>query len=492
MDLDPRTPVLVGVGQLSQRVDRGAEPLEPVDLLVEAARQAAADSGITAVLDGIDSVRVVSILSWRYRDPGRLVARRLGVPDAHTVYTTGGGQTPQALLHRTAEDIQAGRADCVLVGGAEAWRTNRTARRREERLDWADQSDVEPDELTGDDLDMIGPAEAALGIGLPVQVYPIFDVALRAHEAQTVDAHRDALGRLYSRFSEIAAANPHAWKQEVLTPEQVRTATEGNRMVGFPYTKAMNSYEMVDQAAALLCCSAGRAEALGIPVDRWVFPHSGAAAAEPHVSVRRHLHESVSMVAAGRTALALADVDGDAVAHVDLYSCFPSAVRLAARAVGLDEDRDLTVTGGMSFAGGPWNNYVTHALATMVHRLRDHPGDLGLVSANGGLASKQSFGVYCSHPPAAGFRLAHAQEEVDAVPGREVRGDHEGPVTVEAYTVMHDRSGVPVQAIAATLTAAGERAWATSDDPAVLDELLDDEEHVGDPAHRSAAGRLRL
>jgi acetyl-CoA C-acetyltransferase len=180
------------------------------------------------------------------------------------------------------------------------------------------------------------------------------------------------------------------------------------------------------------------------------------------------------------------------VAHVDLYSCFPSAVRLAARAVGLDEDRDLTVTGGMSFAGGPWNNYVTHALATMVHRLRDHPGDLGLVSANGGLASKQSFGVYCSHPPAAGFRLAHAQEEVDAVPGREVRGDHEGPVTVEAYTVMHDRSGVPVQAIAATLTAAGERAWATSDDPAVLDELLDDEEHVGDPAHRSAAGRLRL
>ncbi len=492
MALDPRTPVLVGAGQLSHRVDQGAAPLEPVDLLAEVARQAAADAGRPALLASVDSVRVVSMLSWRYPDPGRLVAERIGAADARTLYTTGGGQTPQALLHRTATDVLAGRADCVLVGGAEAWRTRRTARRLEQHLAWTDQGDVEPDELVGGELDMIGPTEAALGIGMPIQVYPLFDVALRAHEGMTVTEHRAALGRLYSRFSEIAAANPHAWKREVLTPEQVSTATEGNRMVGLPYTKCMNSYEMVDQAAAVICCSVERAEAMGIPTDRWVFPHSGAEAAEPHVSVRRHLHESASMAAAGRTTLALADADVDAVAHVDLYSCFPSAVRLAARALGLGEERDLTVTGGMSFAGGPWNNYVTHSIAAMVDVLRQHPGELGLVSANGGLASKQAFGLYASLPPSEGFRFASAQEEVDAVPTRPVVTDHAGPVTVETYTVMHDQTAAPVQAIATTLTEAGERAWATSDDPGVLATLLDDVEHVGDPAHRTAEGVLQL
>ena len=236
------------------------------------------------------------------------------------------------------------------------------------------------------------------------------------------------------------------------TADEIATATPENRMVGFPYTKRMNSYEMLDQAAAVLCCSVERAEALGIPTDRWVFPHSGAEAKDTYVSFRGSLERSPAMVAAGRSALALADTDADGVAHLDLYSCFPSAVRLAARAIGVGDERDLTVTGGMSFAGGPWNNYVTHAIAAMVEVLRDHPGELGLVSANGGLASKEAFGVYGTHPPPAGFRLAGPQDEVDAVPRRELSTDHEGPVTLETYTVMHDRDGAPTLAIAATLT----------------------------------------
>ncbi len=492
MPLDPRTPVLVGVGQLSHRVDEGAEPLEPVDLLAEAADRAEADAGVTGLLAGLDSIRVVSILSWRYSDPGRLVAERVGATGARTTYTTGGGQTPQALVHRVAEDVLAGRADAVLIGGAEAWRTARAARRAGERLAWADQAGSAPDEMVGADLDMNHPDEVALGIGLPIQVYPLFDVALRAAEGQTVTAHRAALGKLYARFSEIAADNPHAWKRTRYTAEEVAEAGPDNRMVGFPYTKRMNSYEMLDQAAALVCCSVERAEALGISRDRWVFPHSAAEADEPYVSLRRSLHESAAMAAAGRTALALADTAADGVAHLDLYSCFPSAVRMAARAVGVTEERDLTVTGGMSFAGGPWNNYVTHAVATMVDVLREHPGDLGLVSANGGLASKEAFGVYGANPPAHGFRSARPQEEVDVVPARAFVTDHDGPVTIETYTVMHDRDGSPVQAIAATLTPHGARAWAVSDDPAVLAALLDGEEHVGDVAHRTAEGRLNL
>ncbi len=492
MSLDPRTPVLVGVGQVSHRVDQGADPLEPVDLLADAAHRAEADAGVTGLLAGLDSIRVVSILSWPYTDPGRLVAERVGATAARTTYTTGGGQTPQALVHRVAEDVQAGRSDAVLIGGAEAWRTARAARRAGEALAWTDQAGAAPDELVGADLDMNHPDEMALGIGMPIQVYPLFDVALRAADGQTVTAHRRALGRLYARFSEIAADNPHAWKRTRYSAEEIAEVDPDNRMVGFPYTKRMNSYEMLDQAAALVCCSVERAEALGIARDRWVFPHSGAEAAETYVSQRRSLHDSAAMAAAGRAALALADTDADGVAHVDLYSCFPSAVRLAARAIGLSDDRDLTVTGGMSFAGGPWNNYVTHAVATMAEVLREHPGDLGLVSANGGLASKEAFGVYGTAPPEQGFRSARPQDQVDAVPGRPLVTDHDGPVTIETYTVMHGRDGAPAQAIAATLTADGARTWATSDEPAVLTGLLDGEEHVGDTAHRTAEGRLRL
>jgi acetyl-CoA C-acetyltransferase len=490
--LDPRTPVVVGVGQLSHRVDRGEEPQEPVDLLVAAARRAEADTGSSGVLAALDAVKVVSILSWRYADPGRLVAERTGAADVRTTYTTGGGQTPQTLVHRTAEDILAGRSDCVLIGGAEAWRTRQAARRAGETLPWTDQGDRQPDELTGGDLDMNHPDELALGIGMPIQVYPLFDVALRAADGEGVADHRAGLGRLYARFSEIAAANPHAWNRTVYTAEEVSEATPDNRMVGFPYTKRMNSYEMLDQAAALLVCSAERAEALGIDHDRWVFPHSGAEAKDPYVSLRRSLHESPSMEAAGRTALALAGTDAGGIGHVDLYSCFPSAVRLAARALGLGEDRDLTVTGGMSFAGGPWNDYVTHSIATMVDVLRANPGELGLVSANGGLASKEAFGVYGAEPPTDGFRLGRPQAQVDQRPGRELSTDHDGPVTIETYTVMHDRDGQPERAIAATLLDDGRRAWATSDDADVLTALLDGDEHVGDAAHRSAEGRLSL
>ncbi len=483
---------MVGVGQLNNRVDQGAEAREPVDLLAEAAVLAAADTGASGVLAGVDSVRVVNIFSWPYRDPGRLVAERIGAADAGSIATTSGGNAPQALVHRTADDILAGRADLVLLGGAEAWRTTRTARRANQPLAWAEQGDADPDEVVGGELDMIHPAEQAAGVFLPVQVYPLFDVALRAHESWTVAEHRHRLGALYARFSEIAAANPHAWNRSAWSADEIAEAGPDNRMVGFPYTKRMNSYERLDQAAALLCCSVERAEALGIATDRWVFPWSGAEAVEPHVSVRRVLREAPSMAAAGRTALALAEVDVDAVAHLDLYSCFPSAVQLAARALGVADDRDLTVTGGMSFAGGPWNNYVTHSIATMVEVLRADPGELGLVSANGGLISKQAFGVYGTQPPPKGFRWAHPQHEVDAVPGREVVVDHEGPVTLESYTVMHGRAGEPTLAIATTLTADGERAWATSTETAVLSSLLSDGEHVGEPAHRSAEGGLSL
>ncbi|MCU0267381.1 MAG: acetyl-CoA acetyltransferase [Acidimicrobiales bacterium] len=485
---DPRTPVLVGVGQLSNRVDRGAPPLEPADLMVEALRRAEADTGRPGVLASVDVVRVVNLLSWRYVNPAALVAERVGAHPRETGLTTMGGNYVQAVLNRSALDILEGRADLVALCGAEAWRTRTAARRTETDLGWTVQPpETAPPVVFGDDTPLSNDDEIALGLFLPVILYPMFDVALRAREGLSVEEHRRVIAELWSRFSEVAATNPHAWIRRAYSPGEIATPSAENRMVGFPYTKLMNSNNAVEQGAGLLLCAAERARELGIPRERWVFVHSGADAHDHyHMTNRADLCSSPAIRATGRSALDLAGIGVDDLAHVDLYSCFPSAVRVAARELGLGLDRQLTVTGGLTYAGGPWNNYVMHAIATMVGVLRDDPGARGLCTANGGWLTKHAMGVYSTEaPPAGRFRWADCQAEVDAGPRREGAPGHDGPVTIEAYTVVHGRDGEREKAHLATLTPDGRRAWAVSEDADLL-LALETEEFVGRTATRRA------
>ena len=498
MSLDPRTPVLVGGGQWSNRVDRGEAAVEPVDLVAEAARRAAADTGTGdpgKVLAAITSIRLVQVLSWRYADPGRLVAERLGVADLRqSVYSQGGGNMPQSLVNRACLDIAAGDVDVVLVGGAEAWRTRMQARRAGTDLGWTHQEGIDPAEGFGGEFDMVHAAELARGVVMPVQVYPLFECALRAQAGAGHAEWAERLGRLWSGFSEVAATNPHAWIQQAWGPDEVARVDDDNRMIGWPYPKRLNSNNAVEQGAAVLLLSAEAAERFGIPRDRWVFPHAGTDGGDTtYVSSRRDLRSSPAMGIAGRRALELAGTDVDGITHLDVYSCFPSAVQLAAAELGFPLDRELTVTGGLSFAGGPWNDYVTHSIATMSTRLREHPGELGLVTANGGFVTKHAFGVYATEPPAGGFRWEKPQDEIDAAaPPREIAPtDWTGPVTVEAATVMHDRDGLPERTIAALLTDDGARTWGTSDDPAVH-AVVTEAEPVGTKGVLHPDGTLAL
>jgi len=459
MGLDPRTPVIVGVGQVNERED--AADLEPVDLMAMAAHEAADPR----VLQAVDAIRVVNLLSWRYRDPGLLLGARIGAEDACTYYTGVGGNTPQSLVNQACLDIRHGRAGVVLLAGAETWRTRKRLKAKGIRPDWTRQDDtVAVPPGAEDEVPMSGPAEERIGLLLPSHVYPLFEQALRIAENESSDEHRKRIGELWARFSAVAAGNPHAWSREALPAEEIWQPGPDNRMISWPYPKLMNSNNMVNQAAVVILCSAEKATYLQIPQDQWVFPYTGTDSHDTYsIAERDELHRSPAIRIGGRRALELAGVGVDDLDYVDVYSCFPSAVQVAAAELGLsldDPQRPLTVTGGLTFAGGPWNNYVMHSIATMVELLRRDPQARGLITANGGFLTKHSFGVYSATPPPAEFRWEDVQAEVDREPTRTAYPNWEGEGTVESWTTPFDRDGNPEIAFLSVRTPDDARALA--------------------------------
>ena len=320
---------------------------------------------------------------------------------------------------------------------------------------------------------------------MPTQIYPLFENALRAKRGQTIAAQRDMLGHLCEGFSRQASQNPYAWFRDAKTAEQIATPSPANRMIGFPYPKFMNAIMDVDQAAALLLTNVETARRIGIPPQKWVYFWGGGDANDHwYVSDRVDLHSSPAIRAAGAHALRQAGVGIDEVNLFDLYSCFPCAPQIAAAMLGIPEDdpRPLTVTGGLPYAGGPGNNYVTHAIATMAERLRQKPGSVGLVSGVGWYLTKHAVGVYSAAPPRRPqprVSPSEYQVEIDAKPHPRCVAEASGAARVETYTVLHDRDGAPETGLVVGRLEDGARFWANSPPDRVLLERMEREEMIG-------------
>ena len=467
-------PVLVGISQLDQRVGELSQAREPVDLMIDAVRAAAEDAGAPALATQADSVRVMRGF-WRYQNPARAVCEAISNAGAETGLTPFGGNYVQKVLNRSALDIQAGRHDVIIMTGAECGNSQARARRAGTKLRWRD-IDGTPDLYIGEDGEMGHPVELALGIRRASQMYAIFETARRHRLGESVDAHLQRISELWAGFSRVAANNPHAWIREARTAEEIRIPSATNRPVTFPYPKLMNANNNVDQAAALILCSEAKAMALGIPRDKWVYPWTGTDANDQYLaSNRENFHSSPAIRIAGGRALEVAGLTPGQLDFVDLYSCFPVAVQVAAAELGLDPARALTVTGGLTFAGGPLNNYVMHAIARMAELLREAPGTKGLITANGGFLSTHAFGVYSTEPPTNGFQHANPQREVDAAaPPRRVVPSHHGTAEVEGYCVLYGGGGAEVANIALRLPG-GERAWANCADQDTLSAMTTEE-----------------
>ena len=450
--LDPNTPVIVGAGQVVQRTPDLSK--DPASLAVEALRRAEADAGVSGLLSSADAVYAVASASWTYRDQAALVAAKLGASPKETVQSARfGGDAGQVLINTAGAAIASGESSVVLVFGSEAGASLATST---ETPHWPSQPhDVKPTRVIGSEREANNDAESEVGLMAPIYLYALMESALRNKLGQSIEEHQGRIGALWSRMSEIGATNGYAWLPRTFSADELGQPTEDNRLVSSPYTKLLCANLQVDLASGLILTSAAAAEAAGVPQDKWVFLHAGASAYDEwFVSERGDLAASPAIATIGKAALDHAGIGIDDVQHVDLYSCFPVAVQVAAAELGLPLDRPLSVTGGLTFGGGPGNNYGGHAVATLVQRLREDPEAYGLSTSLGWYITKHALGIYSAQPPAAPYRSLHPV--VDPAPTRPVLTSYDGDVVVEAFTVTYDRSG-PEAVIVSAVAPDGRR-----------------------------------
>ncbi len=471
--MNPRTPVIVGAAQVEHREFDMNELVEPIDLMLQACRDAEEDTGVR-LLDKLQSIRVIRGF-WTYQNPAKYLADTFGSPGAQTVGTMYGGNYNQVMVNDTAESILNGDLDLALITGAEVGYTLAKYRKAGQKIPFKEMPGEFDVTLGATQMPEHHDFEIAKGIRMPIQVYPMYENAIRHARGESITEHMIRVSELWSRFSDVATRNPHAWIRDKVSAEEIRTPSASNRPVSFPYTKMMNSNNAVDMGAALIMCSAEKANALGIPEEKWVYPWVGVEGRDHFsASVRDNFYTSPAIRFVGQRLFETANINPGDLDYVDLYSCFPSAVQVAAKELGLSEDRDLTVTGGLTFGGGPLNNYVMHSIARTVELLRESPDKKALVTANGGNLYKAAHCIYSGNPPEKDFERHDVQEQIDALPQRACLAEFSGGVDIESYTVMYGAEG-PAIAHLACQNSDGERVWVNSDDPDLMNAMTTEE-----------------
>jgi acetyl-CoA C-acetyltransferase len=498
--MDPRTPILVGCGQITDTTSQPTSERSRVAFCAEAANLALEDTrasiGGHALGHEIDAIVVMEFFSdisprfaspfGRSANPPISVANRLHAHPRQALYAHSGGNMPQYMVNRFAEEIARGETELALICGAELLRSTQNARKAGLNLDWnEDPGGAEPVRI-GDSRFGFSEEEARHDLRAAIHFYPLIENAIRAGYRRSVPEHMAAMGRLFERLAMVARDNPLATRRKGYSAHDLATISDDNRWICFPYPRLMNANAIIDQAAAVLLTSVEKAREWGIPEDRWVFLHGCADGTDTWVvSEREALDASPAIRGCTRVALDMAGRTLDDVAAFDLYSCFPSAVEVAMKELGLSEDdpRPISVTGGLPFFGGPGNNYVTHSIAEMMNVVRARPGSFGLVTANGMYLTKHSAGLYSTTPTGGPWRREdprRLQAELDRRPRREVNPHPKGSGAIETYCVTYGKDAPEKAYVIGRLDESGDRFIAMAGgDPSLLDDMV----------HREQLGR---
>jgi acetyl-CoA acetyltransferase len=390
-------------------------------------------------------------------------------------------------LHEAAARIARGESTIAAVCGAEAQSTLNKAKRANITLDWTPKPEKFDPPLRG--IDFLHAAAINLGVFMPVTVYPFYENATAAAWGQTPADALAETGKLWSAYASVAATNPYAWLQRDYTPDDITTPGPDNRLIAWPYTKLMVANPNVNQGAALILTNLATARAAGIPDNRCLYVHGGAAANEPRDYLMRDTyHGSTAQDAVLHAASAIAG--HGAFDAAELYSCFPCVPKMAARTLGLPQGAVPTVTGGLTFFGAPLNTYMTNAACAMTRRLRG-AGGTGLLYGQGEFVTKHHALVVSSEAPrnSAILTAASVQQDADARRGAvpPFATEAEGPASLETFTAIYDREGGISHGVVIARMQTGERVLAR-----VPAEAQDDITRLTDLRQTpiSAAGRI--
>ena len=496
-------PIIVGVGQITEQWN--GEPVSagphPVSIIEKAIGKAISDTGASSIADFIDCAAFVRTFADSLSEPvvpfgevenlPRAVLKRIGLDPAKVIYSSAGGEQPQALVNELAAGLNTGKVSVALIAGGEVTGALKTALKRRVKLKWGGKGkgDVED---RGAQTDFISKYEIENGLGMPPQTYALFEQALRARLGLSAQNYRRHVSATLARFSAVAAANPHAQFPERRTEAFLAEPSSENYPICDPFLKWHIAQDAVNQSAAMLLTTVGKAKDLGIAEDKWIYLHGHSAVVDKVVTERPDLSHSDAIREALDLAISGSGLDADKIGYFDIYSCFPAVVLLAAEYLAVDPtETDLTVTGGLPFFGGPGNNYSTHAIAEMVSRLREDRTSHGLVLANGGFMSKQAAGVYSACAPEIWKPQSSkaAQRRLDERKAPRVLSE-DCEATIESFCVQHGRDGPERAYVCARVGEDRVLAKVDANHRATMNALSRSENVIGQPVTiRSPNGR---
>jgi len=477
------TPVIIGVGFCQEKFDDPLVSAEAYQLMAKAISDAARDAGSEALVKQLETITVLKGM-WEYKNPGKLIADTLGCSKAKNTLADVGNLQLSALFE-LCQAIEQGEQHIGVVVGGEAKYRELRAKITGQQISTTQQGEdtPAPDEYVGIPDPFASDVEAAAGMFMPVELFSVIESALRKHQGLSPDAHRTRIAELYSQYSQIAANNPRAWSREVIAANDIRNASDKNAMLAFPYTKRFNSQWNVNQAAAILVCSASKAQALGLDSKHWIYPLAGTQ--NKHVvclAQKKQLHTQPGAVMAGERAYALAGISAKDITVADLYSCFPSAIQTFGQDLKINHI-PWSVSGSMAFAGGPYNHASIDSVVRIVDVLRDKSKlgrQIGIVSNLSGIFGKEGVALFSNEPNRSssdgkGFYFEDVTEavaKIDAPLPTDV--NYQGAATIVGYTVVFNKEG-PSHSFVYCDTANGARTVAKSLDKALLKKMTEEE-----------------
>ena len=384
--------VVVGISAIQQKGD--FENLdEALFLMDQAVKEALSDSGNKSIKDHIDEIRIPKGF-WRYRDPGKWIAKNNDFKSIPTTYVTKIGVLQQNLINEACLKIENGEINAsIILGGEARYKQLRSVIEKKEYFET--KLDENPDFYIKAKEDLYGDEELEELGAMAVGYYATMETALRKNDDENIEEHQNNIASMYEEFSKVASNNEDAWLDHPYSKKEILETSKKNKMLAYPYNKLHCTSWNVNQSAALIICSEELANKLRIDNKKRVYPISSSE--NNHmiaIQQRPKLYESLGMIYAAKSINRMMEQLDIRLDAYDLYSCFPAAVKMFSKSLELGSEIPKTITGSMPYAGGPLNSFVIHSTVKMIQKIRALEARHGLVTGVSGMMTKQSFCVW--------------------------------------------------------------------------------------------------